>query len=379
MENKKIRKSNFEALRVVAMLMIIMFHSVIDIVTTPKGSPLATNPEVVGAMRFIMDFFGNGGVTLFAMISGYFLISSKNDQPALKRASDSAVKFAGLALYNGVVVTTVIALALAVINKLNLVNLDSILPDNIFTDLNTVFGFAGGYWYLSAYFVLLIFLKPLNNFLNNLKTRSAFFYLLGVVVFASTIINYVPLLTVRDGVNFPLVFIGYLLGAFARKFNPLQNFSNKVLLSFLALYPAYFIGSFEFLVRVLHVAPRIANPAVGYYVGFPIYIFSFVIFTLFMRLNFTSKFVNFIAPATVFVYMFHTATPYGMFYRISAKIYIEFSESFGIANHWLILALPLVVLLYAVITMAFGSMLYYVYEFAASRVTKRFKEKIGVA
>ena len=68
-----------------------------------------------------------------------------------------------------------------------------------------------------------------------------------------------------------------------------------------------------------------------------------------------------------------------MFYRISAKIYIEFSESFGIANHWLILALPLVVLLYAVITMAFGSILYYVYEFAASRVTKRFKEKIGVA
>ena len=33
----------------------------------------------------------------------------------------------------------------------------------------------------------------------------------------------------------------------------------------------------------------------------------------------------------------------------------------------------------AVITMAFGSILYYVYEFAASRVTKRFKEKIGVA
>ncbi len=375
-QQKKVRKSNFELLRIIAMIMIIMFHSVIETVTTSKGAFLAVNTEAVGAMRFIMDFFGNGGVTLFAMISGYFLITAKEQKNFFKKASDAGLKFAGLAVFNGVVVTAVFALLLAILNKLHFINIGAVLPANIFTDAASFFGFAGGYWYLSAYFILLVFLTPLNKFLNRFETKESFFSLIVVVVFVSTILNYVPIFSVRDDVNFPLVFIGYILGAFARKYSPLQNFSTFKIIGMIALFPIYFVVTFEFLVRVLHVAARDANPAVGYYVGFPVYIFAFLVFSLFMRLDFTNRFVNKIAPATVFVYIFHTATPYGLFYNVAHRLYARIAESVGAESPLLIMALPLVVLVYAVVVLFVGTVLYFIYEAAIFKVKEKFLKNL---
>lgn len=356
------RKSNFELLRIIAIIMIIMFHSVLETVTSNNGNYLSTNIEAVGEMRFIMDFFGNGGVTLFSMISGYFLINSKETKQIFKRASESAIKFAGLIIYNGIFVTGLGALILLIISKNNIYHINYVASQNIFTDANVIFGFMGGYWYLVAYFLLLIFIKPLNSFLNNIESQNSFFNLLVVIIFASTIINYVPIFAVRDGVNFPLVFIGYLLGAFERKFNPLKKWSNKLIFILLSIYPIYFVVTFEFLTRILNVPSRTANPAVGYYVGFPIYIFAFLIFTLFMRLDFTSKIVNMIAPATVFTYIFHTASPYGVFYTVAFKLYRDFVKIFGVSNPSLILFLPMIVFMYALIILLISVILFYFYN-----------------
>lgn len=372
----KTRQSNFELLRIVAMIMIIMFHSVLDSVNRPVGEVFASNTELVGALRFIMDFFGNTGVTLFAMISGYFLITAKESDSPFKRASEAGVKFAGMILYNGIIITGIFAFGLAVINKLGLINLSTVLPANIFVDINSVFAFAGGYWYLSAYFILLIFIQPLNRYLNRLQSAKTFFYFIVVISLGSSIFNYIPIFAVRDGVNFPLVFVGYVLGAFARKFNPLSKMSAAKIWLIILLYPMYFVFSFEFLVRGLHVMARGANPAVGYYVGFPVYVLSFLIFTLFMRLNFTNKTINLIAPATVFVYIFHTATPYGMFYRAANVLYTNWAMSLGLGHVALTLVVPLFVFGYAVIILLVATLLYFVYEGLTRFITGWFVDSI---
>ncbi|MCT0949268.1 hypothetical protein EFL45_07575 [Weissella confusa] len=362
------RSSNFELLRIVAMLMIVVFHSVIDLVNKPNGDYLVGHTELIGAMRFVMDFFGNTGVVLFAMISGYFLIKSSNNEFIFKRAGRAGLKFAGMIFYNGFIVTGATALLLAILQKVDIVHLNFI-SDNIFQDGNTFFGFAGGYWYLSAYFILLVLSSPINRFLNSIQNSKNFLYAIVIVVFTTTIINYVPVLSVRDGVNFPLVFVGYMLGSYVRLFDPLKNVRTRVIWLLIFAFPVYFYTTYEFLVRVLHVAERSANPGVGYYVAFPVYVLAMLIFTLFSRMHFSNRFINTIAPATVFVYIFHTAMPYALFFRGAGCLYSTFIVSLNLPFHVVDLALILVIIMYSLSIMAIATVLYFIYEFVMFRIS----------
>ena len=68
---KKERKSNIELLRIVAMLCIISFHYVY------KSGYVFENLSVNSFIVKVFWFFGEFGVNLFILITGYFMVNGR--------------------------------------------------------------------------------------------------------------------------------------------------------------------------------------------------------------------------------------------------------------------------------------------------------------
>ena len=221
---KKEKQSNFELLRIVAMLMIIIFHSLVNFVGTRDSQYISNNIELGGVLLMLRYVFGQLGVILFAMISGYFLIRARDNRTFL------------------------------------------------------------------ALIIVIIFVSVLFKF--------TLFLSLG-----------------RDAINAATIFVGYLLGGYMRKFNPLQHVKSRYLWAGIIMFIAYYMLAHEFLARVLHVWSFDAKPAVGFFIGYPGYVLAAIIFALFMRLNFSSKSVNSLAGTTLFTTFFTLAHRLTSFFK----------------------------------------------------------------
>lgn len=190
---KKEKQSNFELLRIVAMLMIIIFHSLVNFVGTRDSQYISNNIELGGVLLMLRYVFGQLGVIFFAMISGYFLINAREKKNPFERAMATAVKFAGMLLYNGLIISAIIAVIYMAVRKLGIVGpvfYELInTTRNIFDDSHLIFGYLGGFWYLSVYFLLLAVINPLNRFLNKLTDNRTFLALIIVVIFISVCLN----------------------------------------------------------------------------------------------------------------------------------------------------------------------------------------------
>ena len=70
------RSTNFEVLRLLAMLMIVACHAVLHLswYATPTP-PVTALAALKGSFCYLVVQYGQVGVTLFFMISGYFLVN----------------------------------------------------------------------------------------------------------------------------------------------------------------------------------------------------------------------------------------------------------------------------------------------------------------
>ena len=76
-DSRQRRDSNFEILRIIAMMMVILQH-----IAVYGGWPMDINQTFdLGVNSFFIQFiyhFGKIGVWIFVLITGYFMISSKS-------------------------------------------------------------------------------------------------------------------------------------------------------------------------------------------------------------------------------------------------------------------------------------------------------------
>ena len=379
---KKEKQSNFELLRIVAMLMIIIFHSLVNFVGTRDSQYISNNIELGGVLLMLRYVFGQLGVILFAMISGYFLISAREKKNPFERAMATAVKFAGMLLYNGVIISVVIAVIYMAVRKLGLVGpvfYELInTTRNIFDDSHLIFGYLGGFWYLSVYFLLLVVINPLNRFLNKLTDNRTFLALIIVIIFVSVLFKFTLFLSLgRDAINAATIFVGYLLGGYMRKFDPLQHVKSRYLWAGIIMFIAYYMLAHEFLARVLHVWSFDAKPAVGFFIGYPGYVLAAIIFALFMRLKFSSKSVNSLAGTTLFVYICHVGAPFDFFFQTATYLYAHVIPSWGLTGFGLDVAFMGSLLGYVLVVFLLGALAGYGYNLAAKHVKSWFA-KIGV-
>ena len=200
------RKSNFELLRIAAMLMIVAYHLVCHGVQRHVLSVSPTGNRLF--QQFLMPG-GDIGVALFFMLTGYFLVG-KQRTSVLKVCLQTI--FYGLALSALFVIMMVIHKLFGVgyaFSEFSLTEKITQLLRHIFVLVS-----AGNWWFVSAYVLLVLTAPRINQFLATLN-KAGFARLLLVTWFF-----FYSCQLVFDGayVSLGRAFFFYILGAYCRLF-----------------------------------------------------------------------------------------------------------------------------------------------------------------
>ena len=142
------RSSNFELLRIIAIIMIIMHHYAIysDFVWTNQ---LTFNRVLVN----FFQMFGKLGVCLFIIISGYFYDKSKLK---IKKLATLIIQ---------VFIYSIIGLLIGIITNSKVLNLTNIVK----SILPTTFGL---YWFASCYVLIYIFSPFFKKVIENISKKE---------------------------------------------------------------------------------------------------------------------------------------------------------------------------------------------------------------
>ena len=285
---KNERNSNFELLRILSMVLIVMHHLALH------GGAMRYSPPYLFNDIFIqiISIGGKIGVNCFILISAYFLI--------LKPVKFKKILF----LLSQVFVASLFCSFVYIyINGMSNVSL-----------LNILIPFLNnGYWFV-FYFILLLLIAPfLNSFLISLEKNKFKSLINFSFLFLSLIPSFIPL---KFGFsNFTWFIFVYMIGAYIRLYDEDIMYINNIkkivyfrkktyifisifimsfsilLMDFLSYYSSVFIGRQLFFSNINSV--------------FVIFC-SLWIFSLFKnRSSFYSKKINHISQSMLMVYLLH--------------------------------------------------------------------------
>ena len=315
MEKAK-RQSNFELLRIFAMVLIclahVQQHGSQPILTGDYGyfgQPIIYKRLLVFEIGSSLGAIGNG---LFIMISGYFLNSNLNIN-----TGKIAKK---LLLLLGFAVT---ALIIA-----NAVWIYFFKKEELTFGIVTKSDFNGNWWFVGYYFLVILAAKLFFNKFTAKLTQSQFKSLLLTVLAVSQFTRSGGLLdnlagglrTLSIGVFF------FLLGGYIAKYNPFKNLKTYSI--FLIIAGAVGIVCLSKYNSVSKsIGKFIESNSVGVfnyvhtfdgYSNYEIIIVIFVIsvFELFRRLSVSyNGVINFIGKSTLMIYFIHENAFFQMFYK----------------------------------------------------------------
>ena len=261
------RKSNFELLRIISMLMIVMHHLAVH------GGAVVTDasPAFSVAVLHFFDLGGKLAVNAFVLISGYFLVKSKFKPEKL------FALIVEIFIYSTTIYFIFVSLGKVKFEWKALVY--SFLP------LST-----NGYWFMTCY-VLMYLVSPLVNIVLRHSTQKMHIALILIMFFICSI---VPLYS--DHILSDTAWFIFLY----------------VTAAYIALYPQVFEKKWVFVVAstvlylvivlfklFVHVSlDKMDNPIC--------YLCSVSMFIMFknMKIKFNSI-INFVSSATLGVYLIH--------------------------------------------------------------------------
>jgi surface polysaccharide O-acyltransferase-like enzyme len=272
----KERQSNLELLRIIAMLMVVLYHANYHSLGYPVRDDILAAPWTI-FWRALAEQVCVAGVNIFILISGWFGIN-----PSVK-------KFCSLlfqVLFYGIV-----AIAIGLLAGWE-IPIRSCLK---------VFYFGGRYWFVIAYFVLFILSPVLNSFVDNSPPRR----ILAVIAcfFAAEFIYdwLASMGTWYRGFS-AISFVGlYLLARFLRLYSKKLKYAgvsfHLIVYFLMTLIPTVisYLGirnGWNQLNPRAYTSPFIIAAAVS-------------LLLCFSQLEFSSKFVNWIAGAAFSVYLLH--------------------------------------------------------------------------
>lgn len=276
-KNKESRESNFELLRVIAMILILFSHfaghGYFQYVSDKLFIPLNNI-----FFAFLLPF-GKLGVILFILITGYFLINS-----------NAKIK-SFLNLFFQTLIYSTSILIIFLLNGVNVSHKDilaSIMPVT-----------HSIYWFITAYLILYILIPIINKFLKIVEKKNYETLLLAILT--------ILYLFIHNNIS-SFIYL-YILGSYIRKsVFPLNKLKMKhciyilcSLFIFLILYVCFkipYCTNFEQISRVMHKLTVIHSPI--------LLISSVCIFNIIKNLKFdTNPVINSIAISVLPVYLIH--------------------------------------------------------------------------
>jgi len=285
-----------EALRIVAMSMILVWHFLSHGMTRSSFIDMGIEP-----IYPIISFFVFSGVNLFFMISGYFTIKY------------SSKKLIALVL-------NILAFGI-----LNLLLGCVVLHDvHLTTIINTLFFPVSGspYWFLSVYLLLMISAPLLNAGLNAIPLAQLRNVLLLLVLALAYMREH------HASYNYMNGFLFYCIGYYFRHADVAGRFKKRWLLCIYILSCSLRIVANYVANRYL---PTIMHDEFFDYENIFAVISATSLFLLFTKLKFQSKVINIIAGACLGCYMLQDGR-FGFTYIYKWQEDFFYSHGFGIAT-----------------------------------------------
>lgn len=343
---KSERNSNFELMRIISMLFVVIYH-------VRMHSGFGT--RATGTVDLILDFITNiivVHVNSFVLLSGYFQSKSK-------------MKFSKVIKLNN---ATWFYKVLFLIIALVLVNNFGIRVDGNFEKINILKTLSpldhGIYWFIDCYLVLYLISPLLNKLIANLTKKEFERALLLLFVLFSII----PILTVeeviytRSGHSVTTFILLYFIGAYLRIYPIEKNYYFKRMSKRLrqTIYLLIMIT-----IPIITLSGRlIAEKISGYgvvpaqlsqilltnYLGFgsPLLIIQTVAYLLlFESFSINNKIINKLSQYTFGVYLVHE----NIFVRENLYRYIGFTKIDNITLKTIVLMLITAIIIYIISTL----------------------------
>ena len=196
------RNYGIDLLRILSMLMIVLLH-----VNNFVGLLNYYNKNSLGYIFvYGSEAFAICAVNVYAMISGYVLLSSKFK---LRRI---------LQLYSEVLFFNFLSYILIIITKAEWNGFKDFIKDIIFIlPLN-----SDTFWYFKAYFLLFFIYPLLNIAIKNMSRRHFWLFFAVIAVFICFLSNYVYDWGFGAGYSFVWLTSLYFIGAYFRRFGLLK-------------------------------------------------------------------------------------------------------------------------------------------------------------
>lgn len=288
------RQSNFELLRIIAMLMIIAHHFCVHGGFDYDVSDLSTN-------RFWIDIFSMGGkigVNIYVIISGYFLINNTRikKERIIKLWSQMLLFSVSLLLFS-----------FFFTKSMEFANTNGFLFELVQSFFPVI---TRVWWFASAYFILYCFTPLINKFIKSLDKRTFQIMLIGMTL----IWCIVPSITVSQWVvesnQLLWFFYLYCLVGYYRIYGLSAKRSKRKSRTWffwafaVFLFTALSIVILSFLGTKIHFFEDKSRHFL-HEQSLTLLLISIFLFLGFERININSKIINEIASTTFGIYLIH--------------------------------------------------------------------------
>ena len=317
----KIRESNFELLRIIAMLMVLVLHADFQAIGAPTRVDILTSP-ITSAVKVLFEMASIVAVNVFVLISGWFGI-----RPSVK----GFAKFVFQCLFFSVGIYSV----MLALGKVNL-SVRSI-ADCFFLVPN------GYYWFIQSYIALYLISPVLNAFIKTSDKKDMCYVLLAFYTF-QTLYSFLGNSAGFIAYGYSAFsFMGlYLLAAFVKRHLDYSSCNKE-------FYIAGYIGisilmTIVWLGATLMDLPSIFN-RISHYTNPLVIVSSVLLLLFFSKLKIYNGFINTVAASSFSVYLLHQNSHCVNYYIKSIKSvtpgqsYVELLCIIGIVMCWFIAAI----------------------------------------
>lgn len=287
---KKERKSNIELLRILAMFLIISFHYVYK-----SGYTF----ETLSINNFIIKsfwLFGELGVNLFILITGYFMI---NGRFSFKKLILLMMEVLFYYLFSVLISTRVNNWSIQTFKDGFLLFFPVILNK---------------YWFITVYILVYILSPYLNIFIKSMNRKTFLRFIITTLILWCIIPTFFGLFfnsteKMLYYSRFIWFIIMYCVGAYIKLYS-LKSFEkiSKCFISALISFLIMLIG-IVIIYKFSDVFKKIGTTEIAYFWPpntLPMFILSISIFEIFLKIKMNScKIINILASTTLGIYMIH--------------------------------------------------------------------------
>lgn len=289
------RESNFELLKVISMLMIIMYHFVLHGKVLDNTTGLLN--EFMNFIRLLLVVHVNS----FVLVTGYFQYNKKFKLSKVISLNNALV------FYKILIMLTFFVSGLITLDKLKIIQV--MMPFNY-----------GDYWFMGCYLLLYLISPLLNIIIRNIdktthKNIIIIFFVIASVI--STFTNDIAFYNNNGFSTTNFIFL-YFIGSYINKydfnlFSKLKNNSRIILLIIICILLAlfnttlrhYFINIFGKNNNLLDFIGWIFVDRSNSYCNPIVIIQTICYFLIFKNIKITNRIINIVASSTLGIYLIH--------------------------------------------------------------------------